>query len=71
MFDKDGSTEKINVKQAIYFIHDAWKDVKQTMIANCWKHTGIPRSTDKDSETNVESPDTSQAEEELRILMTS
>ena len=71
MFDQDGSTEKINVKQAIYFIHDAWKDVKQTIIANCWKHTEILPSTDKDSENNVESPDTSQAEEKLRILITS
>ena len=59
------------MKQAIYFIHDAWKDVKQTTIANCWKHSGILPSTDKDSETNVESPVTSQAEEKLRILMTS
>ena len=71
MFDQDGSTEKINVKQAIYFIHDAWKDVKPTTIANCWTHTGILPSTDKDSETDVELPDTSQAEEELRTLMTS
>ena len=61
MFDQDGFTERINVEQA-------WKDVKQTTIANCWKHTGIIPTTDEDS---VQSPDTSQAEEELHALMTS
>ena len=61
MFDQDGFTERINVEQA-------WKDVKQTTIGNCWKHTGIIPITDEDS---VQSPDTSQAGEELHALMTS
>ena len=61
MFDQDGFTERINVEQA-------WKDVKQTTIANCWKHTGIIPTTNEDS---VQSPDTSQAEEELHALTTS
>uniref|UniRef100_A0A3B5BFE4 C2H2-type domain-containing protein n=1 Tax=Stegastes partitus TaxID=144197 RepID=A0A3B5BFE4_9TELE len=40
-FHEKGKVERINVKDAIYFIRDAWKDVKQSTIANCWRHAGI------------------------------
>ena len=34
--DDTGKLERINLKQAIYFTHDAWKDVKATTIMyNC------------------------------------
>lgn len=32
---------KLNVKQAINFIAQAWNEVSTTTIANCWKATGI------------------------------
>ena len=31
----------MDVCQAIGMIADAWKDVKQTTVANCWRHVGI------------------------------
>ena len=29
------------MRQAIVMIADAWNDVKQTTVANCWRHVGI------------------------------
>ena len=31
----------MDLRQAIGMIADAWKDVKQTTVANCWRHVGI------------------------------
>ena len=31
----------MDVRQAIGMIADAWKYVKQTTVANCWRHVGI------------------------------
>nr|CAG8687575.1 3549_t:CDS:2 [Entrophospora candida] len=33
--------DKLNVKEAIYFIAEAWNDVTETTIQNCWIKTGI------------------------------
>lgn len=35
------SLHKINIRQAINFISDAWDEVSKTTIVNCWRHTGI------------------------------
>ena len=32
---------KLNLKEAIELIADAWDNVKQSMINNCWQNTGI------------------------------
>ena len=37
---------KLNVKEAIDFIAEAWDNVTQTTIRNCWKKTGILPSSD-------------------------
>ncbi|CAJ0826200.1 6397_t:CDS:2 [Entrophospora sp. SA101] len=33
--------DKLNVKEAIYFIAEAWNNVTETTIQNCWIKTGI------------------------------
>nr|CAG8435620.1 13587_t:CDS:1 [Entrophospora candida] len=39
--------DKLNVKEAIYFIAEAWNNVTETTIQNCWIKTGIlPNSND-------------------------
>ena len=39
--------DKLNIKEAIDFIADAWNNVTQTTIRNCWMKTGIlPNSDD-------------------------
>jgi len=39
--DTKGSFQRIDLKQAIYFVKDAWTMVKEQTIANCFGHTGI------------------------------
>ena len=45
---------KLNVKEAINYIAEAWDNVTQETIQNCWKKTGILPSYDDDDidETN-------------------
>jgi len=46
---KDINKEKINVKEAINYVSDAWNHVTEETIWNCWKKTGIlPSSTNED-----------------------
>lgn len=48
---KDINQEKINVKEAIDYLADAWKNVTEETILNCWKKTGIlPSSTNGEVE---------------------
>ena len=66
--DNNGAFERINLKQAIYFTHDTWKHVKQTTVANCYRHTGILPSPDN----NPVDPETVTPPvvlRELRILI--
>ena len=44
---------KVDLRQAIGMIADAWKAVKQTTVANCWRHVGIIQSSG-DQDDNVE-----------------
>ena len=37
---------KLNIKEAIDFVAEAWNNVTQTTIQNCWKKTGILSSHD-------------------------
>ena len=67
--DDNGQLERINLKQAIYHTHDAWKDVKQSTIANCYRHTGIlPQNNDETDVTSDVTPE--PVLHELRILLT-
>ena len=68
--DDTGKLERINLKQAIYFTHDAWKDVKATTIANCYKHTGILPKCDTDAETDItDQVAPTPVLQELRVLL--
>ena len=31
--------EELNVKQSIYFVREAWRNVSKNTIENCWKKT--------------------------------
>lgn len=31
----------IDVKKALYFVHDAWNSMNPEKISACWTHTGI------------------------------
>ena len=46
---KDINSEKINIKEAINYIAEAWRSVTEETIGNCWRKTGIlPSLTDED-----------------------
>lgn len=46
---KDINKEKINIKEAIDYLADAWKNVTEETIINCWIKTGIlPTSSNED-----------------------
>ena len=47
--DKDINKEKINIKEAIDYLADAWRNVTEETIINCWIKTGIlPTSSNED-----------------------
>ena len=46
---KDINKEKINIKEAINYLADAWENVTKETIINCWIKTGIlPTSSSED-----------------------
>ena len=51
-------TQKADLRQGIGMIADAWKDVKQATVANCWKHVRILQlSGDHDNSTDQNGED--------------
>ncbi|GBC19075.2 tigger transposable element-derived protein 6-like [Rhizophagus irregularis DAOM 181602=DAOM 197198] len=49
LFEKDINKEKINIKESIDYLTDAWENVTEETIHNCWIKTGIlPSSTNED-----------------------
>jgi hypothetical protein len=51
---KDINKEKINIKEAIDYLADAWGHVTEETIHNCWKKTGIlPTSKDVSRNCNI------------------
>ena len=54
----------MDVRQAIGMIADAWKDVKQTTVANCWRHVGILQPSG-DQDDNADE----QNGEDIRCLL--
>jgi hypothetical protein len=58
--NKDINKEKINIKEAIDYVSDAWNHVTEKTVLNCWKKTGIlPSSTNEDMDN------TSQIQQEI------
>ncbi|GES95900.1 CENP-B homolog protein 2-like [Rhizophagus clarus] len=46
---KDINKEKVNIKEAVDYLADAWENVSGDTIFNCWVKTGIlPSTTDND-----------------------
>jgi len=46
---KDINKEKVNIKKAIDYLADAWDNVTDETIFNCWVKTGIlPSTTEND-----------------------
>ena len=41
--DGTGTVIQINVKKAIYFIREAWREVSSLTIQNCWRKTQIAK----------------------------
>ena len=65
---KDIHKEKINIKEAIDYLVDAWKQVTEETIHNCWKKTGIlPSSTDEDIGNATQIQQNSADHEEVKI----
>lgn len=52
---KDINSEKINIKEAINYIAEAWGSVSEETIWNCWRKTGIlPSLSDEDRENALQ-----------------
>ena len=74
---KDINKEKVNIKEAIDYIADAWDNVTDKTIFNCWVKTGIlPSSTENDITNatqiqqdilNRETEDTDQVIKDLNV----
>ncbi|RIB16355.1 hypothetical protein C2G38_2038638 [Gigaspora rosea] len=32
---------KLNIKDAIYYVSECWNDIENSVIVNCWRKTGI------------------------------
>ena len=51
MYEEKNKYEEIDVKQAIYYIREAWREVSKQTIKNCWKKTRI--TNDEENEDVV------------------
>ena len=51
---KDINKEKIDIKEAIEYLANAWHDVTEETIRNCWNKTGIlPSSANEDIDNAI------------------
>ncbi|GES96197.1 tigger transposable element-derived protein 6-like [Rhizophagus clarus] len=67
--DEVSDENKLNIKEAINYIADAWSNVTQTTIQNCWIKTGIlPSGNIKDIDINNNSDDINSDLSELESL---
>jgi hypothetical protein len=44
VYEEKKRVEEIDVKQAIYFIREAWREVSKETIQNCWRKTEITKN---------------------------
>ncbi|CAG8755996.1 13010_t:CDS:2, partial [Gigaspora rosea] len=62
-FEKNKEQRKLTIRKAIDFISDAWEEVSETTIRNCWKTTRImsemnePEESESDDEPEYEIPE--------------
>ena len=74
---KDINKEKINIKEAIDYVAEAWDSVTEETVLNCWRKTGIlPSLSDEDRDNasqiqqemmDNEKSDVNQMIEELNV----
>ena len=51
---KDINIEKINIKETIDYVAEAWEYVTEETVQNCWRKTGIlPSLFDKDKDDTL------------------
>ena len=50
---KDINKEKVNIKEAVDYLADAWKNITDEPIFNYWVKTGILPSITKENMTDV------------------
>jgi hypothetical protein len=50
---KDINKEKVNIKEAVDYLADAWENVSSDTIFNCWVKTGILPSTNDNDIANA------------------
>ncbi len=58
---EDGLPLTITVRQALLFIKEAWEEVTQSTIANCWRHTGILPGTTASASSSTASSTTASS----------
>ena len=51
VYEEKNKYEEIDLKQAIYYIREAWREVSKQTIKNCWKKTRI--TNDEENEDVV------------------
>ena len=67
-FDEHQKLEKINVRQAIDFVVQAWEKVEAQTIANCWQSTGLLSNPSAEAQQEVEQL-TKNMQVEVRVLI--
>ena len=69
--DEQGTFDRINLKQAIYFVKDAWATVAEQTIANCFSHVRILPENNPDAIISIQQNPQQEAEKELSELIVS
>ena len=67
MYEEKNKYEEIDVKQAIYYIREAWREVSKQTIKNCWKKTRITNDEENEDVALVLEIEEKKAEEEFSI----
>jgi hypothetical protein len=67
--DEKGSFEWVNLKQAVYFVKDAWTMVTKQTICNCFSHVEIMPTNDPNPSQPVDPNSQQEAQRELSQLV--
>ncbi|RIB28195.1 hypothetical protein C2G38_2158497 [Gigaspora rosea] len=70
--NEDLKKNKLNIKDAIYYVSESWDAVKDSVIVNCWRKTGILPSVSREKiETaiNIQDISSEQQEEDVNDLV--
>jgi hypothetical protein len=63
VYEEKNKYEEIDVKQAIYYIREAWREVSKQTIKNCWKKTRITNDEENEDVVLVLEEEEKKAEE--------